>query len=664
MNLERSLYALLFNRTGMGTTGETLIVDRNAMALSELRWHNNAPLRLKIDAEPAVLAARGKTGITEAKDYRCVPVLAAYAPIHETGWGFVAKQDLEEVYAPIYTMLRDIGILFGLSAVIVWGFAFFLARGIARPVIQMTEVSKKIAKGNLSARNSVAGRDELGFLAESFNAMADAVMSHGMIQKSSADITETLVAAGKMDDFRKSILKQLMKATDSNLGAYHALNLENGRFVHVASAGITAELLEPFDGAFLDGEFGEALTTKRIGHIKDIPENTRFKFKTFSGTLLPKEIMTIPLVVNNTVRAVISLAGIHPYSKGSLEIVNRIRPVINTKLSNLLANEETKRLYEELSEKNQELQSQTEELRQTSEELQEQNLELEVQRRQVEAANSLKSEFLSNMSHELRTPLNSIMALSRVLMMRTKEKLSEEEAGYLEIIERNGKDLLSLINDILDLSKIEAGKMEINPKLFSVAATIETIMERIEPIAGEKGLTLHQTIPSDLPPIERDETRVHQILQNLVANAVKFTNRGGVTISASRDANRLHIDIADTGIGIAEKDLSHIFEEFRQVDGTTTRHYEGTGLGLAIAYRATEMLNGNLSVNSTLGRGATFRLTLPIRWRGLVPALKSVVFRPPPADKSARKTLPGMDDASEPSAIFCWWKTTKRPSSR
>ena len=650
VNLNRSLFALLFNRTGMGTTGETLIVDKDVTALNELRWHDNAPLRLKIAAEPAVLAAQGKSGITESKDYRGVEVLAAYAHIPITGWGFVAKQDLKEVYAPIRTMLWQIGILFVLAAVIVYGLAFYLARKIARPVRQMTEVARKIEKGNLSARNTVESADELGFLAKSFNNMADVLMSQMEIQKAGAEITETMVAAGGIGNFRKEILKKLMKVTASNLGACHVLNRENGQFEHFTSVGINPELLDPFDGSFLEGEFGEVLTTKRITHTKDIPANTHFGFKTFVGTIVPKEIITIPLVMEGMVVLVISLANINRYSNESLEILHRVWGGMNTGVSNLLANEEIKKLAKELTNKNQELQGQTEELqaqseelqaqseelretsdelRQRSEELQGKNTELETKGNQVEEANRLKSEFLSNMSHELRTPLNSVMALSRVLIMQAKEKLSEEEVNYLEIIERNGKQLLALINDILDLSRIEAGKMDISPKVFPLKSTIEVIMESLAPLAEEKGIEITQQIPEDLPRIESDESRVHQILQNIIGNGVKFTNKGGVAVSASSDTEKVYVRVKDTGIGISSKDLPNIFDEFRQVDGSSSRMYEGTGLGLAIAYKAAKMVGGDISVESTPGKGSAFNVTLPIKWGGITEIREPVIAGSP-----------------------------------
>ncbi|MBW1862994.1 MAG: response regulator, partial [Deltaproteobacteria bacterium] len=498
--------------------------------------------------------------------------------------------------------------------------------------------------------------DEFGFLSESFNAMADSVMSQMGIQEASAEITDTMVKAKALDDFRKNILKKLVEVTDSNMGAYFLHSPENNTFEHFTSIGISPEILEPFDASILEGELGQALETKRISHTKNIPGDTLFKFKTFTGTALPREIITIPIVTDGVVVSIISLANLKVYSQESLEIVNQVWTGMNTGVSNLVANEKTRKLAEELEGKNQELQAQTEELQsqaeelqQQSEELQEQNVELEAQREQVEEANRLKSEFLSNMSHELRTPLNSVMALSRVLLMQAKDKLSEEELNYLEIIQRNGQNLLSLINDILDLSKIEAGKMDVTPKLFSITSTIETIMERLEPVAEEKGIDMNQEIPDNLPQIESDEARVHQILQNLMGNALKFTDQGSVTVSARSDTEKIYIRVADTGIGISAKDLSNIFQEFRQVDGTSARPYEGTGLGLAIAHKAAKMLGGDLTVQSALGKGSTFTLILPVKWSGLIPDSRPFAVTTPGQITPAQKTVLVVDD--EPDVL-------------
>ncbi len=673
VDLENSLFPLLLSQTGMGKTGETIIVNKDLTALNELRSPEHKALMLKIEAEPVLLASQGKTGILESMDYQDKKVLAAYTYIPKTKWGFVAKQDQKEIYAPIYSLIMNLVILFILSCVLIYFIASFLARSIAKPVMEMTEVAKKFGEGDLFARNRTQSADEFGFLAQSFNIAADFAVSQIEIQKGSADIRETMATAKKLTDFRKNVLRKLVEVTNSNMGAYCLRNSKNNTFERFTSIGISPGLLEPFDASVFEGEFGQALATGKISHIKNISEDTVFKFKTFTGTILPKEIITIPVVIDDLVASVVSLASLNIYSKESLEILNQVWGVMNTSISNLLANEATKRLAEELEGMNQELQAQAEELRaqaeelqaqseelqQTSEELQEQNVELETQSRQVEEANRLKSEFLSNMSHELRTPLNSVMALSRVLMIQAKDKLSKEEVNYLEIIERNGKQLLSLINDILDLSRIEAGRMDIRPKLFSISSTVETIMERLEPVGKEKGIDLNQEIQENLPQIESDEQKVHQILQNLLGNAVKFTEKGNVTVSAHSDADKFYIEVSDTGIGMFNKDLSCIFEEFRQIDGTSSRPYEGAGLGLAIAYKTAGILGGDLSVKSAPGKGTTFILTLPLKWQG--PAEPLPLTRPAEVTPTQKTILSANDEPEIENRHKC--QENKKPEA-
>ena len=486
--------------------------------------------------------------------------------------------------------------------------------------------------------------------------MAEKVSSQLIAQQGVSDISETLIGKSSLQEFASGLLRQLMETTESNMGTFYILDEHNLQFEHFTSVGANKELLKPFNAENPEGEFGNAIAKKQIFYLRNIPEDTVFRFKTIAGDAIPKEMITMPILVENMVVALISLVNIHKFRKEGYDTLKQSWTGINTAYSNLLANNKTRTFAEELEGKNQalqaqseELQSQTQELQQQSEELQEQNVELAAQREQVEEANRLKSEFLSNMSHELRTPLNSVMALSRVLLMQAKDKLSEEELNYLDIIQRNGQNLLSLINDILDLSKIEAGKMDVTPKLFSITSTIETIMERLEPVAEEKGIDMNPETPENLPQIESDEARVHQILQNLMGNALKFTDQGSVTVSARCDEKKVYIQVADTGIGISAKDLLHIFQEFRQVDGTSSRSYEGTGLGLAIAHRAARMLGGELTVQSTLGKGSIFTLVLPVKWSGLIPDAGPFAVTKPAQIAPAQKTVLVVDD--EPDVL-------------
>jgi len=652
IDLKNSLYPLLLNRVGLGNTGETLIVNQDMVALNELRWYKNAPLNLKIKAEPAVNAARGKTGITKTTDYRGQEILAAYTFIPETKWGFICKQDMSELNAPISELLRNLSILFIMAAIVIFLIVFRISKVISKPIVDMRMTSQRIVAGDYTIRNVVRSRDELGHLAQSFNKMTDSIVSKLVIRQGNSDITESMMAAAHLRDFGKYLLEKLVKITGSDLGAFYLRNEENNLFEHFVSIGASSELPPVFDAEKLEGEFGRVLSTQKIAHIKDIPKDTVFTFKTFVGLSVPKEIITIPIMVDEKVMAVISLAAHKEYSKESLEIFNQTRSAMNTGLANQLSIAKTQKLTKELSLRNEQLEKQTQELQsrkfelqQRSDELKEQNVQLEIQRQKTEQANRLKDEFLSNMSHELRTPLNSVMALSRVLITQTKNMLSKEERNYLEIIERNGKNLLSLINDILDVSKIEAGKMDIALACFPPSSIIETILERVEPLAKEKGLKIIRNIPDNLPPLESDRTKVNQILQNLIGNAVKFTHQGSITVSASFDSQKIYIEVKDTGIGIAEKDLPDIFKEFIQVDGSLSRPYGGTGLGLAIALKIARLLDGDIFVESSPGKGSNFTLALPIKWSGPIPAATKPAAEAPAFKIQGRsKTILIIDD--------------------
>ncbi|HYK97714.1 MAG TPA: ATP-binding protein, partial [Candidatus Acidoferrales bacterium] len=238
--------------------------------------------------------------------------------------------------------------------------------------------------------------------------------------------------------------------------------------------------------------------------------------------------------------------------------------------------------------------------------------EIQEKGRELEVANRHKSEFLANMSHELRTPLNAIIGFSEVLLQGIFGDVNEKQQEYLEDVLSSGKHLLSLINDILDLSKIEAGRMELELSTFSLANALDSGLTIVRERATRHGITLQAVLPNDLPVIEADERKVKQVLYNLLSNAVKFTPDGGrIEVRASRQDGSVRIEVQDNGIGIAGEDQTKIFEEFRQVGRERSR--EGTGLGLTLTKRFVELHGGVISVVSTPGKGSTFSFTLPIR---------------------------------------------------
>ena len=242
------------------------------------------------------------------------------------------------------------------------------------------------------------------------------------------------------------------------------------------------------------------------------------------------------------------------------------------------------------------------------------NAELARLYHQLEAANRHKSEFLANMSHELRTPLNAILGFSEVLQERMFGELNDKQAEYIHDIFTSGGHLLSLINDILDLSKVEAGKMELELASFDLASTLQGVLTLVRERAMRHGITLGLDIDADVGSIVADERKVRQILLNLLSNAVKFTPDGGrVSLAAKRGNNCVEISVADTGIGISPQDQAALFEEFRQVGTDSARKHEGTGLGLALAKRFVELHGSTVRVESAPGKGTTFTFSLPDR---------------------------------------------------
>ena len=290
---------------------------------------------------------------------------------------------------------------------------------------------------------------------------------------------------------------------------------------------------------------------------------------------------------------------------------------------------ENERLYEELKRFSSELEDR---VREATRDLEERNLRLQWQSQELERAYRLKSEFLANMSHELRTPINALIGYTALMLDRIYGDLTAKQEEGLHRIQVSSQHLLALINDILDLAKIEAGKMPVHPERLSLNDLLHDAAAQIEPIVRRKGLEFNVQLPSETVYMDTDRTKVRQIVLNLLSNAVKFTAHGSVSISARASENEVRIAVSDTGIGIRPQDLEVIFEEFRQVDQSRTREYGGTGLGLSITRKLIALLGGNIAVASQYGRGSTFTVTLPLTSEELSSdeQVARVALAPPP----------------------------------
>jgi PAS domain S-box-containing protein len=279
-------------------------------------------------------------------------------------------------------------------------------------------------------------------------------------------------------------------------------------------------------------------------------------------------------------------------------------------LHDLTKQVENERLYEALKRLNSELEQR---IREATADLAEQNARLQWQSQEVERANKLKSEFLASMSHELRTPINALIGYSALMLDGVLGEVNSKQSDALTRGRAAAEHLLALINDILDLAKIEAGKMPLHLEEISLRDIILEVTQQIEPMVRKKQLEFSIDVAEDCPPVYTDRTKVKQVLLNLLSNAVKFTNRGQVSVEARCTTSGIRIDVIDTGIGIRPADLQAIWEDFRQVDQSRTREFGGTGLGLSITRKLLERLGGSVAVQSTYGKGSTFSVYLPLR---------------------------------------------------
>jgi signal transduction histidine kinase/CheY-like chemotaxis protein/HAMP domain-containing protein len=490
---------------------------------------------------------------------------------------------------------------------------YYLVNGITTPLNSLTKVAGLYSDGNYNVRSDYNAGNEIGALASTFNKMAASVQNDIIIKENVSWISNLMMNENNLKSFCKSLLNALLIKTDSQIAAIYLLNPVTSLYEHYESIGLLTEGTRTFSAVAMEGEFGPVLAEKKISRITGIPDDTIFIFHAVAGSFKPREIISIPVIDNTEVVAVISLASLKSYSELSVIMLNEIWMTISARFIGVLGFQKISDFSATVDLQNRELQQKSKEMLMQADELKEYNIELELQKKQLDEANKLKSSFLSNMSHELRTPLNSVIALSGVLLRRLKDKVPDDEFSYISIIEKNGKNLLLLINDILDLSRIESGKEELTFSRFSVSELVTDILHSLETVSDEKGLSITNSIPGDLPVIISDETKCHHIIQNLISNAIKFTEKGSVEISAIVKDENIHISVADTGIGIPEDFIPHVFDEFRQADDKTSRKFGGTGLGLAIVRKYCLMLNGTVEVKSKHGSGSTFTVVIPFR---------------------------------------------------
>jgi CheY-like chemotaxis protein/signal transduction histidine kinase/CHASE3 domain sensor protein len=455
-----------------------------------------------------------------------------------------------------------------------------------------------------------------------------------------------------MQQLGDNILKFLAEYFGAQAGAFF---VKNGNiFEQAATYGVPKEgqIIKTFTAD--DGLIGQAIKDNRAIIVSDVPDNY-LSFGSSLGRGKPRYLLIAPMTAENHVNSVIELGFLQPASPLALELLSKISELVGVAVRSVSYRASLQDFLEETQRQSEELQAQSEELKVSNEELEEQSrvlkesqarleqqqvemeqtnsqleeqtqmLELQrddierarvmVQRKahELEQASQYKSNFLANMSHELRTPLNSSLILAKLLADNPQGNLTAEQVRFAQTIQSSGNDLLTLINDILDLSKIEAGHMEIRPENMQLIRMTKDLGRMFEPMAKQKSITFEVAVASDCPEvITSDRIRLEQVLKNLISNALKFTEKGSVKLSIRRaEEGFIAFAVSDTGIGISKEQQSLIFDAFRQADGTISRKYGGTGLGLSISRELTRLLGGHIELTSEAGHGSVFTAFIP-----------------------------------------------------
>lgn len=538
-------------------------------------------------------------------------------------------------------------------------------RNLGRIIAVMNEASQAEGSDRLP-RIEMRIKDEMASIGDAYNVMAASLEENAEYQKQVnlqlqeqnwhkskiAEITALYQGVGTLNELAGVFITAVCPAIGASFGVFYLrVDPEDGSAPRLVRGGAYAadNRIAGADGFdFGEGLAGQCAAENRVMTITNPPEDY-IRIASGLGRASPAQIIIMPVEYKSEVVAVVELATFRVFTRTHLQLLEELTDLLGVTINSVAGHMKIQQLLsesqiftEELQTQSEELQLQQEELKTLNEQLRDQieasekkskeleqiQYELEDKNEQVLLASGYKTEFLTNMSHELRTPLNSLLILSQMLAVNPDGNLTPKQVEYAQTIYSSGKDLLGLINEVLDLSKIEAGKLEIVFDWVQLKDIAEFVRRQFEPIAMDKGLAFAVKMDDDISDlkIHTDEQRLQQILQNLLSNALKFTEKGSVSMemrirskntgsgtdTGQRDDYALTIAVSDTGIGIPKDKQAVIFEAFRQADGTTSRKYGGTGLGLSICQKIAHLLDGHIQVESEAGEGSTFTLYIPI----------------------------------------------------
>jgi signal transduction histidine kinase len=588
----------------VGAHGHAYVVDGQGRLIAHpdisLVLRNTDLSRLaQVQAARAHLAGKQTEQVQEADDIQTHRVLTAYAPISPLGWIMFVELPVEEAYAPLYTTLERSGLILlaGLLLALVAG--LILARRMVVPIQALRLGAARIGSGDLGQRIAIRTGDELEGLADQFNDMAGKLQeSYADLEKKVEERTEQLAqsvaelrALGEisqavnstldLETVLNTIVSKATQLAGTEAGAIYVYDRASKEFRLRATYGMSDKLLAAMENQHATISHAVGLLTataepQQVPDLRDTPPdpiNEMFMRAGYRARLL------LPLMAPDGAVGALVVRRRAPgeFPKNTVDLLQTFAAQSVLAIQNA-------RLFSEIDEKS----------------------------RQLEVASQHKSQFLANMSHELRTPLNAILGYTELVLDSIYGEVPDKARATLERIQANGKHLLGLINDVLDLSKIEAGQLTLSLADYSIKDMVHNVYGAVESLATSKNLALRVELPKDLPQAHGDERRLTQVLLNLMGNAIKFTDAGQIGIHTSVADGSFTVAVHDTGPGIAEQDQAKIFEEFQQADSSITKQKGGTGLGLAIAKRIIEMHGGRLWVESKVGEGSTFSFTVPV----------------------------------------------------
>ncbi|HKA43144.1 MAG TPA: ATP-binding protein [Burkholderiales bacterium] len=544
--------------------------------------------------------ANDSEGAPIARNIKGEEVLTAHAHIPTLKWAVFVELPLAEAFAPLYSSIKRTGLLLLAGLILSVLASVYLAGHMVNPIRALQRGAAQIGAGRLDERIEVHTGDELEALSDQFNTMAERLKeSYAGLERKVEDRTAELKESLEQQTVTAEILKVISSSPTETQPVFDAivksgvhlfggmnmtLWLINGD--HVEPVASTNPLGE--DEKFvipLNDKGSPSALAARHRAVVQVPD---ISAPEWAGTTLVlraqqrgfRSMLSVPMLRENNAIGSISVLRSMPGAFTDKDLT-----LLQTFADQAVIAIENVRLFNEIQDKS----------------------------RQLEVANKHKSDFLANMSHELRTPLNAIIGFSEVLIERMFGEMNAKQDEYLKDIHSSGQHLLSLINDILDLSKVEAGRMELEVSAFHLPSALQNALTLVRERAQNHGIGLSLKVDPRLDEIRADERKVKQILLNLLSNAVKFTGDGGrVEVDAHLNAEAVEVSVIDTGVGIAPEDQATVFEEFRQVGRDYTKKQEGTGLGLALTRRFVELHGGKISLRSEPGKGSTFTFTLPL----------------------------------------------------